>query len=1067
MDNQQTGVSASSGAHDMFGSLSWRCIGPHRGGRVVAVAGHPSESQVFYFGAAGGGVWKTSDAGTYWENISDGYFKRAAVGAIAVAESDPNVVYAGTGEACIRGNVSHGDGVYGSTDGGRSWRHLGLEDTRHISRIRVHPRDADIVYVAALGHAFGPSEERGVFRSKDGGATWERVLHRSEKAGASDLSMDPGNPRIIYAAIWEALRTPWEFTSGGPGSGLFKSTDGGDTWSELTAKPGLPDGLKGRIGVATSPAKTDRVWALVESEQRGLFRSDDGGSRWERVSEDRNLQQRPWYYSHVFAHPTDPETVYVLNLKMWKSTDGGRNFTQVTTPHGDNHDLWIDPRDPLRMIEGNDGGACVSLDGGGTWSSIYNQPTSQFYHLTTDNQFPYRVYATQQDNTAISVPSRSLKGAIRWADCYPVGSSESGHIAVRPDDSNIVYSGAIGSSPGGGDSLLRYDHATGQVRIITVWPEYESGLGVKDHKYRFQWTYPIVISPHDPNVLYAAANIVFRSEDEGTSWESISPDLTRGDVTKMEPSGGPITLDTTYVEHYGTIFAFAESPHERGVFWAGSDDGLVHLSRDGGETWDAVTPGDIPEWTRIDIIEVSPHDPATAYLSATRYKLDDLRPFLYKTSDYGASWVQITDGIPDDDFTRVIREDPVRPGLLYAGTETGAYVSLDGGGSWEPLRGNLPTSPVTDLAVKGDELVAATNGRSFWIMGSLSVLRQLAGGMPEAAAHLFKPASTYRVAPPMGADRQSGPGKNYFLGLGEGVTYYESETPGGETTRTMLDAGTNPPEGVQVSYYLKDRPEGEVTLAFLDSEGETIASFSSVRLEESATEDGRKKPTVPVEPGMNRFAWDMRYPDALRIQEAGPSSKGLRGPMVAPGTYQVRLSVGGRDLTQSFELLKDPRVSATQQDLEDQFELLRRITDKVSEAHDAGNRLGGVRRQVDEWVVRSGGTQARDAVSSQAKDLKQRLTAVEEKLVELKIAEILDRFINPARLNEKLAQLVSVVASSDSAPTRQSYEVFDKLSAETDAQLRSLQEVIDTDLAAFVKLVQENGIPAINVEQRS
>ena len=1055
----------NSGAHDMFGSLSWRCIGPHRGGRVVAVAGHPSKSQVFYFGASGGGVWKTSDAGTYWENISDGYFKRAAVGAIAIADSDPNVVYAGTGEACIRGNVSHGDGVYGSTDGGRSWTHLGLEDTRHIGRIRVHPRDPDIVYVAALGHAFGPSEERGVFRSKDGGATWERVLHRSEKAGAIDLSMDPGNPRIIYAAIWEALRTPWEFTSGGPGSGLFKSTDGGDTWSELTAKPGLPGGLKGRIGVATSPAKTDRVWALVESEQGGLFRSDDGGSRWERVSEDRNLQQRPWYYSHVFAHPTDPETVYVLNLKMWKSTDGGRNFKQVTTPHGDNHDLWVDPRDPLRMIEGNDGGACVSFDGGGTWSSIYNQPTSQFYHMTTDNQFPYRVYATQQDNTSISVPSRSHKGAILWADCYQVGSSESGHIAVRPDDSNIVYSGAIGSSPGGGDSLLRYDHGTGQVRIITVWPEYESGLGVEDHKYRFQWTYPIVISPHDPNVLYAAANVLFRSEDEGTSWETISPDLTRGDATKMGPSGGGITLDTTYVEHYGTIFAFAESPHERGVFWAGSDDGLVHLSRDGGETWDDVTPPDIPKWTRIDMIEVSPHDPATAYLSATRYKLDDLRPFLYKTTDYGASWVQITDGIPDDDFTRVIREDPLRPGLLYAGTETGAYVSLDGGGSWQPLRRNLPTSPVTDLAVKGDELVAATNGRSFWILGGLSVLRQLGDEAPRAPIHLFEPAPTCRVAPAMSTDRQSGPGKNYFLGLGEGVTYYESETPGGETTRTMLDAGTNPPEGVQVSYYLKDRPEGEVTLAFLDSEGETIASFSSVRLEESATE-GQKKPAVPVEPGMNRFAWDMRYPDALRIQEAGPSSKGLRGPMVTPGTHQVRLSVGGQDLTQSFDLLKDPRVSATQQDLEDQFELLRRITDKISEAQDAGNRLGGVRRQVNEWVARSQGTEAWEAVSGQAESVKQRLSAVEEKLVELKIAEILDRFINPARLNEKLAQLISVVASADSAPTRQSYEVFDKLSAETDAQLSRLQEVIDTDLAAFVNLVQENGIPAINVEQR-
>ena len=526
----------------VLNTLEWRCIGPHRGGRVVAVVGDPIDPMVFYFGACAGGVWKTTDGGTYWENVSDGFFNTAAVGAIAVAESDSNVIYAGTGESCIRGNVSHGDGVYRSTDGGKTWAHLGLEDTRHIGRIRVHPQNADTVYVAALGHAFGPNRQRGVFRSYDGGKSWDRVLFRSENAGAIDLSMDPNNPRILYAAIWEARRTPWSLTSGGPDSSLYKSTDGGDTWTELTHSPGMPQGIKGRIGVAVSPARPDRVWALIEAEDGALLRSDDGGATWERVSEDRALMQRPWYYHHVFANPQDPETVWVLNFKVWKSDDGGRNFTDMPMPHGDHHDLWIDPRNPQRMIEGNDGGACVSFNGGATWSTIYNQPTAQFYHLTTDTRFPYRVYGTQQDNTAITVPSRSYKGAIVWKDSYEVGSSESGHIAVRPDNPNVVYSGAIGSAPGGGGVLLRYDHGTDQVRIITVWPElYYGGWGAKDLKHRFQWTYPIVISPHDPNVLYVAGNRVFRSTNEGTSWEAISPDLTRNDVTKQEASGGPIT----------------------------------------------------------------------------------------------------------------------------------------------------------------------------------------------------------------------------------------------------------------------------------------------------------------------------------------------------------------------------------------------------------------------------------------------------------------------------------------------------------------------------------------------
>ena len=676
MPQQQTTTAVPAPAQStppppLLHALEWRCIGPYRGGRVVAVAGDPVNAAVFYFGACAGGIWKTTDAGTYWENISDAYLPTAAVGAIAVADSDPNVIYVGMGECCIRGDVSHGDGVYRSTDAGKTWMHLGLADTRHIARVRIHPTNPDVVYVAALGHAYGPNNQRGVFRSADGGKTWDHILFRSDKAGAIDLSLDPHNPRILYAAIWEAQRTPWSLTSGGPDSSLYQSTDGGETWTELTNNPGLPAGLKGRIGVAVSPARPGRVWALVEAEDGALFRSDDGGATWQRLSEERNLRLRFWYYGHVFADPQDPDTVYVLNIQAWKSVDGGRTFAQMTTPHGDNHDLWIDPRHPQRMIEGNDGGACVSFNGGASWSTIYNQPTAQFYHVATDTRFPYRVYGTQQDNTAICVPSRSEKGAILSSQCYPVGSSESGYIAVRPDNPNLVYSGAIGSAPGGGGVMLRYDHATEQVRIITVWPEIYGGWGAKDLKYRFQWTYPIVLSPHDPNILYAAGNVLFRSADEGMSWKAISPDLTRQDVSKLEPSGGPINKDTTGAEHYCTIFAFAESPHQPGVFWVGSDDGLIHLSRNDGETWDNVTPKELPEWALISMIEVSPHDPATAYVAATRYKLDDVQPYLYKTHDYGQTWQRITAGIPAHDFTRVIREDPARRGLLYAGTETG------------------------------------------------------------------------------------------------------------------------------------------------------------------------------------------------------------------------------------------------------------------------------------------------------------------------------------------------------------------------------------------------------------
>jgi photosystem II stability/assembly factor-like uncharacterized protein len=691
---QQETKPASQYDARLFKALQWRSIGPYRGGRSVAVAGHPNQPYTFYFGVTGGGVWKTNDGGVTWLNISDGIFKTGSVGAIAVAESDPNVIYVGMGEACIRGNVSPGDGVYKSEDAGKTWRHVGLTDTQTIGRIRVHPDNSDIVYVAALGHAFGPHAERGVFRSKDGGKTWDKILFKDDKTGAIDLVLDPSNPRIIYATLWEAYRNPWSMSSGGPGSSLHQSTDGGDSWSDITNNDGLPKGVKGRIGVTVSPAQPDRVWAMVEADEGGLFRSDNGGKTWRKMNEDRRLRQRAWYYTHIYADPKDPETVYVLNVQFLKSVDGGKTFDRtISVPHGDNHDLWIDPNNPMRMINGNDGGANVTYNGGVTWTE-QDQATAQFYHVTVDNQFPYRVYGAQQDNSTIGIASRTTGFGIDRTDWNAVGGCESGYIAVRPDDPNIVYAGCYGGY------ISRYDHRTRQEQEISVWPESPIGWGAGDLKYRFQWTAPIVISPHDPHVLYACGNHVFKSMDEGMSWQIISPDLTRNDKSKQAPSGGPITKDNTSVEYYNTIFALAESPKQKGLLWAGTDDGRIHISKNAGGSWDEVTPKDLPEWALISIIEASPHDPATAYVAATRYKLDDFKPYIYKTNDYGKTWKIITAGIPNIEYTRVVREDPHRRGLLYAGTERGVHVSFNDGDRWQSLQLNLPATPIHDLVIQ-------------------------------------------------------------------------------------------------------------------------------------------------------------------------------------------------------------------------------------------------------------------------------------------------------------------------------------------------------------------------------
>jgi photosystem II stability/assembly factor-like uncharacterized protein len=1053
----------------MLHSLQWRLIGPFRGGRVVAVAGDPVHTQVFYFGSTGGGIWKTTDGGIIWENVSDGSFKRASVGAIAVSTSDPNVIYAGMGETTIRGNVSHGDGVYKSTDGGKTWTHLGLADTRNIAKVRIHPQNPDLVYVAALGHAHGPNPERGVYRSRDGGKTWEQILFRSDKVGAIDLAIDPNNPRILYAAIWEAQRKPYTLVSGGEDCGIFKSTDGGDNWTEITRKPGLPTGVLGKIGLAVSLAKEDRVWAIIDAEDGALFRSNDGGENWERLSEDRNLWARPWYYQHIYADPKDPETIWALNVQCWKSVDGGRTFFEVQVPHGDNHDLWIDPHDPQRMIEGNDGGACVSFNGGASWSSIYNQPTAEMYHVTTDNQVPYRVYGAQQDNSTITVPSRSALAGITQSDIYDVGGGESGYIAVRPDDTNIVYAGNYLGY------LTRYDHRSRQERNIAVWPELATGWGAKDQKYRFQWTFPILLSPHDPNVLYVTGNHVFRSTDEGNSWQIISPDLTRNDITKMEASGGPPTRDNTGTECYCTIFAFAESPLKRGLFWAGSDDGLLHISQDGGETWRNITPPDLAEWALVSIIEPSPHDPATAYVAANRYKLDDFHPYLYKTNDYGATWTKITTGIAENDFTRAIREDPVRRGLLYAGTETGVHVSFDDGEHWQSLRLNLPAVPIHDLVIKDNDLVAATHGRSFWILDDITPLRYISEQVQDAPVYLFKPRPAVRFITSWGYSRASAPGIFYRNTGDIMITARRELKPGGEMVDRNLNAGENPPDGVLVYYSLKQKPEGEVKLTFLDAQGEQIKSFTSEQAQSRSPkaedappetpdeeEDREKKdPRVPKEAGMNRFLWNTRYPDPKKVDGYVASEAVMAGPVTAPGTYHVQLTVADQTLTEAFEVQKDPRVPATQEDLDSQFKLLLKVRDKLSETHDAINTLRNIRQQVEDWEKRTRERKDHEAVSSAARSLKEKLSPIEDELTQSRAKTRQDTMNFPAKLNGKLAWLAGVVASAQAAPTRQQYELYADLAGRIDVQIQRLQEIIDTDVAAFNGLMRESEMPAV------
>jgi photosystem II stability/assembly factor-like uncharacterized protein len=1046
---RQAGSAAASTSNDPLKVLQWRQIGPFRGGRVTAVAGVASQPMVFYFGGTGGGVWKTSDGGINWEPITDGsVFGTGSVGAIGLSDSDANTIYVGMGESPIRGNVSHGDGVYKSTDGGKTWKHIGLADTRQISRIRVDPKNPDIVYVAAQGHVWAPNAERGVFRSKDGGKTWQKILFRSDKAGACDLIIDSTNPNILYAGFWEVYRKPWTLESGGPGSGIFKSADGGDTWTEITRNPGLPRGTIGIVGITVSPANPDRLWAIVEAEDGGVFRSDNGGRTWTKTNEQRNLRQRAWYYSRIYADPKNAEEVYVLNTGFYRSNDGGRTFTGIGVPHGDNHDLWIAPEDPNRMIESNDGGANVSFNGGRSWSE-QDQPTAQFYRVALDNDFPYHIYGAQQDNSTVRIASRTNENGITTSDWFDVGGGESGWIAPSPKDSEIVFAGSY-------DGLItRYDHHTGQLRDVNPYPNNPMGWGAGDIKYRFQWNFPLVFSPNDKDTLYSAANVLFKSTNEGQSWQVISPDLTRNDKSKQGPSGGPITKDNTSIEYYDTIFTVMESPVQAGTIWTGSDDGLIYVTRDGGQNWSKVTPATdiMPEWIQINSLEASPFDAGTAYVAATMYKYDDYKPYLYKTTDYGKTWKKITNGIPDGAFTRVIREDPNKRGLLYAGTETGIYISFDDGANWQSMQFNLPVVPISDLAIhkREKELVAATQGRAFWIFDDLPALHQMmdAGGFNSVAAtKLFKPKEAYRMA--------GGGGFNL------------------PPTTTL---GKNPANGVVVYYSLKARPTTDLVLEFLDSNGKSINKFTTrlprggggggpgapAEQAQAAGEEGGFFGGPPArattDAGLNRFVWDMRYTDAVRFPGMILWAGQTNGPRIVPGTYQVKLTVDGQTLTENFEVKPDPRLATTAADYAKQLDLSLKIRDKLTETHNAIIQIRDVKKQVDDLVKRVG-PQSRP-IADAGNALTRKLTDVEEALYQTKNQSSQDPLNFPIRLNNKLAALMGVVARSETPPNEQSIEVYNELAGEIDAQLQKLSQIMKTDVPAFNQLVKEQNIPAI------
>ena len=999
----QTKVEAQNINEDQYKALEYRLIGPFRGGRSAAVTGVPNQHNLYYFGSTGGGIWKTTDGGRTWENISDGFFG-GSIGAISVSKSDPNVIYVGGGEKTVRGNVSSGYGIWKSVDAGKTWSSAGLKASRHVPRIAVHPTNSDIVYAGVLGNIYKATEDRGIYKSTNGGKTWRKTLFANANSGVVDLMIDPTNPRILYASTWRVKRTPYSLSSGGDGSALWKSTDSGETWIEISTNKGFPTDTLGIIGVTVSPVNNQRVWAMVENKEKGgLYRSDDGGDTWMQVNSERKLRQRAWYYTRIYADTKDSDIVYVLNVRYHKSANGGKTFSTHGAPHGDHHDLWIAPENPERMIIGDDGGAQVTYDGGETWSTYHNQPTSQFYRVTTDNHFPYRIYAAQQDNSTIRISHRTEGRSISEDDWESTAGGESAHIAVDPKDNDIVYGGSYDGF------LTRVNHKTGTVRAINVWPDNPMGHGAEGMKYRFQWNFPIVFSKHNPNRLYTFSQHAHVTENEGQSWKIISPDLTRNDPEKLKSSGGPITQDNTSVEYYCTIFTAQESSITEGLLWVGSDDGLVHVTRNGGQTWDNVTPKGMPEWMMINSIEPSVFDAGTCYIAGTKYKTGDFNPYLYKTTDYGKTWVKITNGINPEHFTRVLRADPKQKGLLYAGTETGMYISFDDGKNWNSFQLNLPIVPITDLTIKDNSLIVATQGRSLWIIDDLTVIHQLYN-INQAGNILLKPKETYRM---------------------RGRSQDKSKT-----------TGTNLPSGVITYFNLKsfDDEKDEVSLSYFDTKRDTIKTFNS---------KNKKKDKLEVKEGSNKFVWDMTYDGAEKIDGMILWWASLSGPRAIPGVYSVSLNVNGESTSQSFTIIADPRAESTLTDMKTQFAFVKEVNETMDKAHKSIKKIRKINDKLSAFVEQYKDDDNVKKLVDKANDLKLKFSEIEKALYQTKNKSGQDPLNFPIKLTNKLGHLNALVSMGDFAPTNQDIAVKNKLSKQINEQLTVFDELISKEINAF------------------
>lgn len=1017
-----TATTTTTFSQSHYDAIQWRLVGSFRGGRASGVTGVPGQPNVYYQATVGGGVWKTIDGGSTWNCISDGYFG-GSIGDIDVSLSDPNIIYVGTGEHTVRGNVSPGyGGFWKSYDAGKTWEKLPLNiDQVQTARIAVHPTNPDIVFIAIIGDLFKDSPDRGVYKSVDGGKTWKKTLYANTRAGAVDLVIDPGNPRVLYASTWNIRRTPYSLESGGDGSALWKSTDMGETWTNISSKKGLPKGTWGISGVAVSPVNNNRVFAIIENENGGLYRSDDAGENWTLVSADRNLRQRAWYYTRVVADTKFEDRVYVLNVDFWQSNDGGRNFKSFDTPHGDHHDLWIAPEDNNRMVVGDDGGAQVSFDGGNNWSTYLNQPTAQYYRVVTDNSFPYNILVAQQDNSTQRIAHRTDGNAITERDWEPTAGGESGHIAADPLNPDIVYGGSYGGL------LTRYNHRTKENRVINVWPNNPMGHGAEDMKYRFQWNFPIFFSPHNPKKLYTTSNHLHVTTNEGQSWEVISPDLTRNEKEKLGPSGGPITKDNTSVEYYATIFAACESPYEEGVLWAGSDDGLIHVSKNGGKNWENVTPSGAPKYIMWNSVEPDPFVKGGMYAAGTSYKSGDFAPYLYRTKDYGKTWTKITTGIAANHFTRVVRADPGRQGLLYAGTESGIYISFDDGASWQGFQLNLPLTPITDLTLKNNNLIAATQGRSVWMIDDLTPFHQLNSEVVSANFHLFKPIDSYRMGRPSWGGPSKTDGQNHHNGV-----------------RFFFNFSKEPTE--------KD----VVSLTILEQNGDTIKQFTS-----SSMERGKQ---LTVKKGSNSFTWNMRYADAEGFDKLIMWAAGLTGPKAVPGKYKAVLTVNGQSQQQEFTILADPRSESTLADFKEQFNFLVEVRNTLTETHKAIKDIRQAREQMMGMSKRLGKDEKYKEITSMAKSVNDKMTAIEEALYQTKNQSGQDPLNFPIRLNNKLAHLNSVVGSGDFKPTDQAVAVKNELTELINAELKKWQEIKNADIPAFNQKVKAVGVDAIILE---